>query len=513
MEFFTDHASRIQTIRDLVGEVTNPNDLPSAVGGLDSASVITLLELASDLGRFVERLQTAAAGVISQRSTREKAHAGLAQSRGHRNAVALVQKTAGTSRTEAMRQIRVGESLYRDGNDSGLSDHHVDVDSGNLASDGLVPSDAWRASLRRSLLSGEITGAQHDAITRGLGEPRYHDDDAEKARQVEAWSLAVNELIAEAATATVEDLARSARHLRDLVDPVGAEERYLARFEARSFRMWTDREGLTRAAMTFDDMSAAWMRSMIDAAMRPRRGGPRFVNPAEESRAEALLADPRTNDQIVFDLIIDVVRAGTLSEAETVFGARQPGVRLVNILPVDANTTAAATMSETTDVNARQDTRGGVAYTEDGIVAVPDWVAKQQTCVSGSVVIDTDRFGNPLQLGRTTRLFTPKQRIALAVRDGGCRWTGCDRPASYCEAHHIDTWANGGKTDIDRGIMLCRFHHMQLHYGGWRITREGVKDFVLHDPGGGESSLPRRLIFRRLWAEDDPPPKRFLLVA
>src|SRR5690606_11411752 len=101
--------------------------------------------------------------------------------------------------------------------------------------------------------------------------------------------------------------------------------------------------------------------------------------------------------------------------------------------------------------------------------------------------------------------------IALAIRDGGCRWRGCDRPASYGEAHHIDEWhADRGRTDIDRGILLCRHHHMQLHHGGWRITGEGKGEFLLHPPGG-EPAIPlrARAALVAAWAGIDPPPRRF----
>ena len=69
----------------------------------------------------------------------------------------------------------------------------------------------------------------------------------------------------------------------------------------------------------------------------------------------------------------------------------------------------------------------------------------------------------------------------------------------------------GGLTDIDRGILLCRFHHMELHHGGWRITREGRADFLLHPPPGrGHPIVLRpRLALRYAWADLAPPPQRF----
>ncbi|MGC5254697.1 HNH endonuclease signature motif containing protein, partial [Escherichia coli] len=70
-------------------------------------------------------------------------------------------------------------------------------------------------------------------------------------------------------------------------------------------------------------------------------------------------------------------------------------------------------------------------------------------------------------------------RVALAIRDGGCVWPDCTRPAAYCEAHPADHYSEGGCTDIDRGVLLCRFHHMLLHNRGWRLLRDGKDPFRL----------------------------------
>jgi len=77
----------------------------------------------------------------------------------------------------------------------------------------------------------------------------------------------------------------------------------------------------------------------------------------------------------------------------------------------------------------------------------------------------------PLDLGRSTRVVSPAQRSALAVRDGGCVVAGCHRPLAWCEAHHVRHWLDGGPTDLDNLALLCRAHHRAIHDGGWRLIR------------------------------------------
>jgi hypothetical protein len=77
----------------------------------------------------------------------------------------------------------------------------------------------------------------------------------------------------------------------------------------------------------------------------------------------------------------------------------------------------------------------------------------------------------PLDVGRTSRVVSPAQRLALAVRDGGCVFPTCDRPLAWCEAHHLVHWLDGGPTDLANLALLCRAHHRAVHEGGWRLQR------------------------------------------
>jgi hypothetical protein len=89
--------------------------------------------------------------------------------------------------------------------------------------------------------------------------------------------------------------------------------------------------------------------------------------------------------------------------------------------------------------------------------------------------------GHPLDLGRTRRLFTPAQRRALALRDGdGCAFPGCDRPGSWCDAHHLRHWLDGGPTDLSNGVLLCGWYHQVIHRGEWAVVMaaDGRPDFI-----------------------------------
>ncbi|MFX1786111.1 DUF222 domain-containing protein [Prescottella equi] len=77
--------------------------------------------------------------------------------------------------------------------------------------------------------------------------------------------------------------------------------------------------------------------------------------------------------------------------------------------------------------------------------------------------------GVPLNLGRTSRTVSKKQRRALIARDHGCAFPGCGTPPAHCEGHHIKHWADGGPTDLDNLVLLCRYHHQLLHHSHWEV--------------------------------------------
>jgi hypothetical protein len=85
-----------------------------------------------------------------------------------------------------------------------------------------------------------------------------------------------------------------------------------------------------------------------------------------------------------------------------------------------------------------------------------------------------------LDLGRTRRPITGALRRALIIRDRGCAFPGCARPARWCDGHHIRHWADGGETSLDNAVLICKFHHSLIHHGGWetRLGGDGHPEFI-----------------------------------
>ncbi len=101
-------------------------------------------------------------------------------------------------------------------------------------------------------------------------------------------------------------------------------------------------------------------------------------------------------------------------------------------------------------------------------------IAELLTCDAHLQALIVDQHGQPLWLGRSTRLASAAQRRALAIRDGGCVFPGCDMPPSWCDAHHQSEWEHAGATNIDTMALLCRRHHGTAHTRRWTLQPVGL---------------------------------------
>jgi uncharacterized protein DUF222 len=98
-----------------------------------------------------------------------------------------------------------------------------------------------------------------------------------------------------------------------------------------------------------------------------------------------------------------------------------------------------------------------------------------------------------IDVGRAKRTAQPAQWRGLKARHKTCAWAECDRPIGWTQAHHLDSWETGGKTDLQKMIPLCHYHHRLVHEGGWQVVQTSQRlEFIPPD---------RPVMVRRRWGE------------
>ena len=113
---------------------------------------------------------------------------------------------------------------------------------------------------------------------------------------------------------------------------------------------------------------------------------------------------------------------------------------------------------------------------------VPPTTADRAIYDNGLRTAVTGPAGAILHLSRRTRLASADQRTALQLRDGGCVWPQCDTGPDWCHAHHLESWAHGGRTDLDNLALVCTKHHHMVHEGGWTLGRGGDGGWLTRRP-------------------------------
>lgn len=111
-------------------------------------------------------------------------------------------------------------------------------------------------------------------------------------------------------------------------------------------------------------------------------------------------------------------------------------------------------------------------------------VLERHFCDSAFHRVVTAGRSTVLDLGMATRTVTAALWTALVARDEHCRFPGCDRPASWCDGHHVVWFSNDGPTRIDNLVVLCRRHHRRLHRSGWTAKLLPDATFEVTDPAG-----------------------------
>jgi Domain of unknown function (DUF222)/HNH endonuclease len=108
----------------------------------------------------------------------------------------------------------------------------------------------------------------------------------------------------------------------------------------------------------------------------------------------------------------------------------------------------------------------------EGRSALPIESVKRLCCDSHAVVITEDDKGEPLSIGRKSRIVPTAMQRALRARDNNCcTFPGCHN-RRFLHNHHVKHWSDSGETNLDNLMLLCTRHHTLVHEGGFRIEKD-----------------------------------------
>ena len=121
---------------------------------------------------------------------------------------------------------------------------------------------------------------------------------------------------------------------------------------------------------------------------------------------------------------------------------------------------------------------------EVGRSSVPIETVKRLCCDGQTVVMTETTDGEPLSIGRKSRVVPKGIERAVRARDKNtCRFPGCSNKR-FVDIHHIEHWANGGETALAQLMLLCSKHHTLVHEGGFRIDKDFHDHWTFFRPDG-----------------------------
>ena len=239
------------------------------------------------------------------------------------------------------------------------------------------------------------------------------------------------------------------------------------------FTVLPNGEGRARILIDLPETEAAEILAAVNAAHD------RLVREQAEAANEAAASGepevPENSSNVHADgfptqaeALMELVRCGS----DAANSSRTDAARATMVVHVSPDTFAQAQPAPegTGDVPAGPSAPEQKSYV-DGYGAISAESSARLACTSAIIGAALDRFGDVLVLGRTKRLASSRQRLALSVRDLGlCQFPGCGRRRRL-EAHHRQPWSEGGPTDLDNLVLLCRSHHIAVHEHHLRIAR------------------------------------------
>ena len=323
-----------------------------------------------------------------------------------------------------------------------LITHHTLNDGGATRRDLALAAalDGRWTLVAAALGRGEVNLAQARVITHALNELPTDKVSADDLARAE------DHLVAEAAHFGPRELRVLGRRILEVVAPEIYEQHeaeQLAEEEHRARRrtsLVSTRlgDGTTRITINVPDAVATRLHTYLEAFTSPRHQGTGEGDriPVDRKRGQA------------FCSLMEVLDP--------------------NRLPVHGGDATTLIVTVSLDALRRELGTGELGPAEKLTAAE----VRRLACTARIIPAVLGGKSEVLDLGRSSRLFRPAQRKAMIIRDRECRAEGCTIPAAWCEAHHLGKpWAEGCRTDLKDGLLLCSWHHHRAHDPGYDSCR------------------------------------------
>jgi hypothetical protein len=221
-------------------------------------------------------------------------------------------------------------------------------------------------------------------------------------------------------------------HARHAGDPEGFVNEDKEGVEARSLTLTTADDGVVLVQGLLDKVGGAALRTALEPLAK--RAGK---------------YDDRDRQRRLADALVDL----SMHALDNGVASRRPSLQV------------------TTSLETLLGLSGAPAAEMEFSLPISAKAVERLACDCSVTRILLDAESMVIDVGRAKRVVSAPQSKALKVRDRGCTWPGCDRPASWTSAHHVVHWINGGSTDLPNLVLLCYRHHWMVHEGNWQIVR------------------------------------------
>lgn len=271
----------------------------------------------------------------------------------------------------------------------------------------------------------------------------------------EAFDRAEERLVEAATIHSTNDLRRIASYWRQQTEREAAVEGDEALHRRRRLHASLSFLGMVRVDGDLDPETGETMLTALQAVL--------------DSEARSGAQDDRTPAQRRADALGEICRQWLDREDRPSVAGERPHVTVT----VDAG--SLATPEGPADGGSLApgigSSVGGVPVNElDHAGPVDPATVRRLACDASVMRVVMAGRSQPLDVGRRTPVVPPAMRRAVIARDRHCRFPGCDRPHTWCDAHHVVRWADGGPTAAQNLLLLCRRHHRKVHErGGFRL--------------------------------------------